>query len=212
MASRSLALLSGSGGTGKTVTCLTIGGHWADRAPLTLVDTDPKLTGSATDWLDRATPEPCPQWSWAKADRSTLLATLGDIGGDVIVDTAAGLDSAQTIEIADAVGAVIVTGSVDEMREIIQAAKTVRAMTATPVAAVLTRTGSATDQSALGLAAREAIEATGVELLGSLRQYTAISRQKLARGLPHRVSDERVKFDGVDLVAALDRWLTKVGA
>ena len=210
MAERSIALLSGSGGTGKTVAALTIGGRWAERGAVTLVDTDPKDAGSSSDWLDRATPKPADSWQWAKADRSTLLATLDTIAGPVIVDTAAGLDSAQTIEIADAVDAVLVTGSVDEMREIVQAARTVKTMTNTPVAAVLTRTKTATDRSGLGLAARAAIEASEIELLGSLRDFATIARQKLAKGLPSRVTDQRVIDDGDALTEAVDRWLTKV--
>lgn len=206
-----VAVMSGSGGLGKTVTALTIAGTWAERGDVVLVDADDtKEAGTATDWLDRAEPAATDRLSWASADRDGLVAALANLPRPVVIDTPPGLRGAESLSVAHAVDAVLVVGSVDEMREVIQAAQSITSATDTPVAAVLTRTHPATDASALGQSVRQALGGVGLEVVGSLRRYTPLERAKLGKQLPFTVSDPRVVADRLNLVKGLDRWLTKV--
>ena len=206
---RSIALLSPSGGTGKTLAALTIAEAWAEQGPCWLVDTDPKGAGSATDLLDRADPQPGEAFQWSKADRTTLLTVIGGATVPVVVDTAAGLGDALSIEVADAVSAVVVTGAIDQMRQIIQAIQTLQAGTETPVAALFTRSKSVTVGSALGEAVQSAVGAL-VPVLGVMRDLSELGRVVLGRTLPGRVTDQRVRGDAETVVGNLGRWLEKV--
>lgn len=205
-----LALMSGSGGLGKTVTALAIAGAWAERGPCWLVDTDDtKRAGTATDWLDRATPAPPPGLTWATSDRSELVDVLDRLPRPVVIDTPPGLRQGEGQAVAASVDAVLVVGSVLEVREVVAAARTVEGASSTPVAAVLTRTHPATDRSALGTAARQALDGAGVEVVGSLRRYASLEAAKLQRGLPHLVPDPRVGADVEALTSGVERWLAQ---
>lgn len=207
----SVAIMSGSGGLGKTVTALAIAGAWSQVGPVLLVDTDQtKEAGTASDWLDRADPEPVESLTWATSTQGELVGLLGKAPRPVVVDTPPGMKGDDARALAAAVDAVIVVGSVIEMREIVQAARTVAEAGSTPVAAVLTRTNPVTDSSTLGTSARMALDGAGVVVVGSVRRYAALEVAKLNRGLPHLVTDHRVQADVEATAVGLGRWLAKV--
>lgn len=171
-----VSVISSKGGTGKTVTAVSLACWWAQHGHKTLlVDTDPQDVGSATWWLNR-TDDRLANLSWVKTTPEELAPALNRLQAQwVMIDTPPRVDSQDLISIASLTNLVLIPGSPFEAAAIVQTAKTIQQTTQTPAAAVITRTGTQIMQSADVNEVSQALQNVNCPPIGQIRAYKAMA-------------------------------------
>jgi len=205
---KTIAVLSGKGGTAKTTTTLGIGATIAGQGrSVVIVDTDPQDAGSSSWWLEST--DDIENLSYISASSTELLQGASSVDDDVmIIDTAPRLND-DTLRAIATISDLVLIVSAPAPLDIAAAAQTVKtalATSTTPYMILLTRV----DSRSIGEAyqAREELIEVGHPVAGVvIRSLAAVRRAPFDGAMPPDV-DERHAQDLNTLVSELH---SKVG-
>jgi len=213
---KKLAVISSTGGAGKTQLSVGLACTWSEAGHnVTLLDVDPQDTTGASYWLDKIADdhESISNLTLVDSSVGTIAKKLDEIETDdlVLVDTPPKLSAALVEGIAEQVDLVLVPGNIGgDLEAISQTATTILERTSTPVLAVLCKL-EASQMSKAQDAAMGLLEIGAAVASTRIRRYAAADEARLYGDIPTQLPGARGTNHARDLAGVAAEVKQRLG-